>query len=376
MNKTYKILLAAGVGVMLSSASYAITGVGGVACTDSVYGTGGESEYDSCRASDTRNQSGTIVTSADSLAVAAQQTTNLINSRIDAIKNGGNGNVNVANNGFSASTGLAGGENEKYGVWINSSWTVADDDVASTAYHGDVFNVMGGFDYQIRPRTIIGISVGYESVDLDTEFNRNFFSGNTEGSYETDGWLIAPYVAYDLNKYFTASLTGGYGQFDIDSVRYDNAGTRITGATDSDRLFASAVLAGTYPTSNNWRFGGDAGLLWASEDIDGYTESNGTVNADKDIDFAQFALNGRVGYQFRHFEPYVRAGLEYDISKDDVNVASGQTQANDDDFGGVFGAGFRFNINDRVTGGLEATTTEFRDDYEEYTGTANLRIEF
>ena len=57
-------------------------------------------------------------------------------------------------------------------------------------------------------------------------------------------------------------------------------------------------------------------------------------------------------------------------------VAAGQTLS-DDDFGVKFGAGINLiNMGSNVTGGVEAYTVEFRDDYEEYVVNAGLRVKF
>jgi outer membrane autotransporter protein len=123
-------------------------------------------------------------------------------------------------------------------------------------------------------------------------------------------------------------------------------------------------------------------VFYASEDKDAFTEteSSGTTisQASEDADLGQFLVDLKPGYQFSRAQLYGLVGLEYDFTKDEATVGAGQSKASldDEDFGAKFGAGLDLQLTDQVTGGIEAYTVQFRDDYDEVTGTANLRVRF
>lgn len=362
-----------------AQASYSCSG-NGFSNYASSYGS-----YGACDGTDT--QASTVTTSTAVLATAASASAKLVSSRVsDAI--GGAGGVNVAANGFSASTGAsAGGHTGQVGAWVSGSWSNLEDDNTDTAFEGDVFNVMGGVDYRITPKAVVGIAVGYEDLDIDTEYNG--FGGNN-GQLEGDGYTIAPYIGGEIAPDVTANLTVGYSDIEYDTVRFDPlTGNRITGSTDADRYFVNASVAGDHMIDSNWRLRGKTAIFYANEDKDAFTETEAAnaalstaqtqiSQADSDTDFGQISVDAKLGYVFDMVEPYALVGLDFDYAKDEAPVAAGETRGSldDEDFGARFGAGVDFNLGHNVKAGIEGYTVEFRDDYNEYTVTGGLRVEF
>lgn len=348
---------------------------GPYSCTDSTYG----GTYSSCSTNNTANQSSTVATSTTVLRTASTQTSKLVANRIGNALSGGASSFNVASNGFSASTGMsAGNMGGKAGAWISGSWASVEDENVSTSFDGNVFTGVIGADYQVAPKVVLGLSVGWEDVDIDTEYNG--FGGN-DGNLEGDGYTIAPYVGVKLSPTAQADLTVGYSDIEYDTLRFDpNTGNSITGSTDADRYFVNAGVGGSHQLQGNWRVKSRASIFYASEDKDSFveTESTGaTINVDdEETELGQLLLDTRLGYQMGGVEPYALVGLEYDYTKDDGPVAAGQTQSQDDDFGAKFGGGIDLKLGPNVTGGIEAYTVEFRDDYNEYAVTGGLRVQF
>lgn len=352
-------------------------------CSDATYGSGSgtyNSTYSSCSANNTANQASTVSTSVAVLKTAAAQSASLISSRVAAAVGTDSGFAMSANS-FSASTGMAaGGHTSNIAAWVSGSWSDLEDDNTDTKFDGNVYTAMVGADYQIAPATVVGIAIGYEDVDIDTEYNG---FGGVDGSLEGDGYTIAPYIGTDLGHGATATLTIGYSDLEYDTTRYDpNTGNRITGSTDADRYFVDASVNGQHQIDQYWRVRGKASVFYASEDKDGFTEteSNGSTitQDDEDNDFGQISAQAKIGYLYQQFEPYALVGVEYDFTKDEAAVATGQNKASldDEDFGAKFGAGVDFQFSPTVTGGVEAYTVEFRDDYSEYTLTGGLRVKF
>ena len=356
---------------------------GPYSCSDSTYGSGGSysDTYSSCSANNTANSASTISTSTAVLATAATQSAGLVSNRVTAAL-GGTSAFSLAANSFSADTGMAAGDHgHRFGAWVSGTWSEVEDNNSDTAFDGNVYSAMVGADYKISPRTVLGLAIGYEDTDLDTEYNG---FGGVDGSLEGDGYTIAPYVGVKLTEKSSASLTVGYSDLEYDTVRFDpNSGNQITGSTDADRYFIDAAVAGTHNFRENWNLHGKLGVFWASEDKDAFTETEAVTgstisNASNETDFGQVSLDARVGYEFTHVEPYALVGADFDFSKDEAAVAAGQTAASldEEDFGARFGAGLNFQLAPQVTGSFEGYTVEFRDDYEEYTFSGGLRVNF
>jgi hypothetical protein len=350
-------------------------------CTNGTYGVGSTytGSYDTlCTGNNTANQSSTVATSAAVLKTAVSQSARMVSGRVSAALSG-NDSVAVASNGFSASTGMAAGDgSNRTGAWVAGSWSSVEDNNTATEFDGDVYTGFVGIDYKVTPRAVLGISVGYESIDIDTVYNG--FNGQ-DGNLDGDGYTVAPYVGFSLTDNIQASLTAGYSDIDYDTLRYDpNTGNSITGSTDAERYFVNAGIAGSHVYRNNWHFRGSGSVFYANEEKDAFTETESNAAtiavADEDTDFGQVVVDARLGYLFQHVEPYALVGAEFDITKDEGVVAAGQTSSMEDDFGARFGGGLNLRLGPNVVGGIEAYTVEFRDDYEEYTGTASLRVSF
>lgn len=337
------------------------------------------SNFTDCLYNNTGNQSSAAVTANNILRTAAVQTTGIISNRIANALGGGAGGVNVAANSFSASQGISAG-NGMYagGLWVAGGFTDLEDENADTGMDGNVYSGLAGVDFHVSDATIIGLAVGYENVDVDTSFNG---SSTEDGNIEGDGYTVAPYVGFNLGDGASANITVGYSDLSYDMVRFDPiSDERINGSTDAERYFVSAAAGGSHMLDASWRLRGNASVFYANEEQDDYTETyaeSGLTGAQsgEDTDFGQLGVNARLGYVLDGVEPYALAGVEYDFSKDDVEVATTQTSS-DDDFGARFGAGLDLNLGSGVTGGIEAYTVEFREDYNEYNVTGGLRINF
>lgn len=362
------------------SSIYSCTGTygGGVytGATGQTYTNG--TNTTSCLYNNTANQSSAAVTATAILKTATAQTAGLVANRISNALSGGD-TFNVAANGFAASKGISAG-NGMYagGVWVAGSFTDLEDENVATAADGNVYSGLAGVDFHVSDNAVVGISVGYENTDIDTTFNG---SATEDGSIEGDGYTIAPYVGFNLGNGANASLTAGYSDLSYDLVRFDPlSDERITGSTDAERYFVSAAAGGSHMLDAAWRLRGNASVFYANEQQDDYTETSAsgvaTSQAGEDTDFGQLGVNAKLGYVFEGFEPYALAGIEYDFSKDDVEVASTQTANDDEDFGARFGGGLDLHLSPNVTGGVEAYTVEFRDDYNEYNVTGGLRVNF
>ena len=374
MNNTLKMAAFDAVGAVVFAASpKSAEAAGPYSCTTEYSGS-----YSSCSTNNTANQSSTVATATTVLRSASTQTAGLVSGRVSSALSGTTGNVNLASNGFSASTGMSAGNMDgKLGLWASGSWSDVEDDNTATAFEGDIMTGLAGVDYEVAPGVVLGLAAGYEDVDIDTTYNG---FGANKGEIDGEGWTVAPYLGVSFSDRVKMDLTAGYSDVEYDTVRFDpNTGNRITGSTDADRYFVSAGLSSTYDLQNNWSITTRGSAFYAYEDKDAFTETEAggaTINqASVDNELGQLLLDTRFAYEYQMVQPYILVGLEYDFVKDDTPVAAGQS-VSDDDFGAKLGAGINLINMGNVTAGIEAYTVEFREDYNEYTVNGGLRIKF
>ncbi len=256
---------------------------------------------------------------------------------------------------------------ENVGVWLNYTFSDLENDFSRTVFDADRHNVMAGVDISPWKDTIVGVALGYEIVDTDTTFNG--------GNLETDGYSIVPYMGMLLSDTWSVDANFGYSSLENEQFRIaPGTGARVTSSPDTDRWFVSGNLNGVQYRSN-WILGTRLGLLWAENTTDGFTESNGTLIAERETSFAQWRIGGNIAYQFHSFEPYIDATYEREIFVDDVILTPGLQPANDhDDI--LFTTGVRFFSDNGMSGNILYSTVFLREDYEEDTFSATFRMDF
>lgn len=342
--------------------------------------------YNNLCGSYTSNQNSAVATATAVIATAASQASTLVSNRISNALSG-TGGVHMAANGFSASTGMSGGNmGGKVGAWVSGSYSDVSDDNTDTRFDGTVYTAMVGVDYRVAPKVVIGVAGGYEDVDVDTQYNQSVLNGE-DGNVSSDGYTVAPYIGVQLSQNASADLTVGYSDIDYDTLRFDPlTGDRLTGSTEAERYFVNAGVQGNHIFHRAWNLRGRLGVFYVSEDKDAFTEITNNASetganvaqGSETVELGQVNADARLGYLFDMVEPYALVGLDFDFTKDEAAVGAGQTKASFDseDFGARFGGGLNLRLGSNVTGGIEAYTVEFRDDYEEVTATAGLRVNF
>ena len=263
----------------------------------------------------------------------------------------------------------AGDSNYLYGAWGSYSYTDFENDFASTAFDGQRHGGLIGLDVSPWDGVLLGVAVGYEDSDIDTDFNL--------GNQETDGFTIAPYLGALINDTWSVSASFGYSSLDTDQFRTLGT-TTFTSSPDSDRWFAMFNLNGL-TTYDNWIIGGQIGVLWARNELDAYTETSSlgatTRVAEMDTKLAQWNIGADVAYSYGEFEPFARVMYENDFSQTEIGVIGGpQPSFDDDDV--MLGFGLRYFGANNLTGNLEFNTRLDRDDYDEYDISATIRYDW
>ena len=273
------------------------------------FGTyGGSGTYggytQTCTPVDTTANSSSMIIAPIVMRAAVSQTADIISNRLARY---------AASSGVAQRASFGGGEQHtlldkgdalttvgKWSIWSTIARKRLSDDFLLTRSDGFIDTFAVGGDYRISTDIISGISVLYESSDIDTAFN--------QGSYRSRGVSLAPYGLLRLNERVSIDAALGYGQFGIKTKR--NFGL-ASGSTDSDRWLGLINLNYNYPVQQ-WRLGAKAGYLYSIEKQDSFTESDGTTYTGQDIYLGQFRVGGRIGYQFKIVQPYIRVRYEHD----------------------------------------------------------------
>ncbi len=259
-------------------------------------------------------------------------------------------------------------------LWLNSTFTSFDNDFSRTKYDGGMQMLLVGFDYTLADRYIFGVAVSYEASDIDTAFNT--------GNQETDGFSINPYFAYLISDTWSVDLSIGFGDFDTDQYRSVGAidpgppvgivADTVDSNFSSDRDFVASNL--TYSTPRgNWYLTGWLGFLLANKDQDSYTESDSTEIKGDDLDTERWSLGGEAAYGQDASETYVSLIYEKDNDRNEIEFATGEQPANDDD-SMLLSIGWRYYGGDLVAN-IEFSSRQGADDLTENTISSTLRID-
>ena len=287
------------------------------------------------------------------------------------IVDAGSANQLVAiSNGFRLQGQSAGDNFFEYpwGMWASYQRSDFEDDFAARAFDGDRDLVMFGADVSPWENSVFGVALGYENNEIDTTFNA--------GSVDIDGITVAPYMGFLLNdplgteRYdVVVDFTIGYSDLDIDQVR-TAGGARITASTESDRVFFASNVS-VSRRFNDLYLTGLAGLLVARDEVDGYTESDGTVVGENEVDLGQLRIGADAAYSWGSFEPFASAIFSHDYERQKI----GGGHPNDSNEVQL-GFGLRYFSEHGFTGSVEYRTSLAREDYDEDSLTFTVRGEF
>ncbi len=197
-------------------------------------------------------------------------------------------------------------------------------DVDRPLAKNDEFHVMGGLDYRLSPKSLIGGFGGYSRTDAD-------LSGPG---------IVAP---SRLNSWFA----GGYGTVGVGPFYIDAFGSYTDLRWDLSRGYAFGGVSGvsTARTKGNvWTAGGSTGLSFSAGNfeiepyaalryakikIDGFSETGSTaaLNVGRiDAESLRLNLGGRVGTKFNAgsvvVRPQLRGGWYKEFELDDPRTIS------------------------------------------------------
>jgi hypothetical protein len=175
-------------------------------------------------------------------------------------------------------------------AWVNGAETKIGSQALASMFSGKVTNAIGGIDYTVSQEIVAGVSFGHDRVSLD--FN---FAGPNSGLVST-GWMIAPYVGYQINETLSADAALGYASGDVD--------TRTSTGPLPSETYSRNFLALNL-TSTHWM---DDIQFLAKVNYISANEKVGTTNK-----MEQLRLGGQVGYWMDGIMPYASVTYVRDI---------------------------------------------------------------
>jgi outer membrane autotransporter protein len=299
--------------------------------------------------------------------------------RLNQIGGGGGGVTGGGgfNGGTAMTTHLTGPESGRSGavtlkdtaLWGNVGYTSLSNDNTLTSYDGQAITTMVGIDTRPWDPLTVGVAFGYERVELDTAFN--------QGTQNWNGYSATPYMVFRFLRDYSIDVAASYSRLNTDVTRLNGT---AQGTFDSDRYLGLANLNGNWSVGN-WRLGATVGYLYLHQIDDAYTETGSAAGgrvSGHATTIGQGRAGLRLGYNFGMVEPYVKGRVEHEFITPGTQVvdpAAGAIVASDNT-GYVLGIGALFNFTDRLSGGLEATTTQGRENQDIWGVSGTIRFRF
>lgn len=234
----------------------------------------------------------------------------------------------------------AGSQTSGLNVWANveqsdSRFSYTAPNANRTRGESDVQTAVIGADYALSSNTVVGMSAAF---DNSNGWGRN--GSDSKNKNDTDGFLIAPYLGYQISAEWAADFSIGVGRGHFSAT----GGVK----TEADRWFAASNL--NYSRwVGNWQLAGRASYMHGVEDYDNVIV-NGVRLAGTDVKnkVDQVRIGAQAGYWMNGFMPY--AGLSY------TSNVQRRNEAGDDPLGRdafVVALGLNFiSLASKVTGGV------------------------
>lgn len=259
-------------------------------------------------------------------------------------------------------------------LWLGTTATNFENNFSRTEFDGNSNLLVAGFDYTRADKYIFGISLSIEETKMNTDFNL--------GNQDISGYNVNPYFAYLISDSWSLDVGLGIGRFDTDQTRIvadvNPAPPPLVTADivdskfSTDRDFVATNLTYAVPRGN-WYLTGWLGWLKATQDQEGFTESDGTVVDSADLDFERWSLGGEAAYSHRSYETYLSLIYELDTEDNQVEFATG-AQPSDDDDSYLVGIGWRYFGSDLVAN-IELSSRQGADDLAETSVSTTLRLQ-
>ncbi|HEY7642523.1 MAG TPA: autotransporter domain-containing protein [Steroidobacteraceae bacterium] len=163
---------------------------------------------------------------------------------------------------------------DKWGLWARGNFSFGEKDASATspAFDADQWAFVGGLDYRLSDKAVIGGALSYGSSSVD-------FKGD-DGALDTDSFSVSLYAsAYAAkNFYFDGIVNVANSSYDANrNITYvDGTGLVTADATgDTDGMTLSGGLSMGYDfLAGGLTISPNVGFFYIDTTIDGFTEKN------------------------------------------------------------------------------------------------------
>jgi len=228
-------------------------------------------------------------------------------------------------------------------------------------------NVVIGADYQLKPDLALGLSGAFDN-GRGSSASYTLAAPDAAKSVSTNGYGIAPYLGWQINKNLALDASIGWG----------NGESTASGniKTDSRRFFYGANL--TYSNwYGNWQVSGKGGYLFGQEKA-GDSVVAGVSKAGTKItnEVGQFRIGGQAAYWMNGVMPYL--GLAYAVDNRSSTASAAQQDATAMGKSALvwsLGANF-ISLKDAMTGGIGFEQETGRSRSKNNKLMANINVRF
>jgi outer membrane autotransporter protein len=162
---------------------------------------------------------------------------------------------------------------DKWGMWARGNYSFGDKDASasSPSFDADQWSLVGGVDYRLSDKSVLGIALSYGSSSVE-------FAAD-EGGLDTDSWSFSLYgSAYAAkNFYFDGIVNVANASYAADrNITYVD-GTGLVSADaqgDTDGMTLSGGLSGGYDfLAGGLTIASNLGFFYIDTTIDSFTEA-------------------------------------------------------------------------------------------------------
>jgi len=229
---------------------------------------------------------------------------------------------------------------------------------------GDVGTLTAGLDYRASDNVLLGVALAGDR----SRMNLNYVSA---GRLSGDGYTIAPYVAFALNRSWTIDASVGYGRSD-----YDVSGGGVSGSFLGTRTFGNvAVNFRQQVSGSRWQVSGRGALMTVSSRTGSFTASNSVLIDNATSDLTQLRLGGQLAYAAGQVSPFVGLTYVYDVRRPGSLTVGGQTASGDRD-AWIPAIGLRFTGSGSIYGGLQMSSERGRSEFKNDQVLFNMGVRF
>ncbi len=241
-----------------------------------------------------------------------------------------------------------------------------DDDIM--AYEHGHYGVNIGYEWDAQQRRV-GLMAGFAGSDVESDI--------TSFETEANSFFVGGYGHFNLGSVnLTASLIGGYSDYDNKRYVYDNINGLETASADFDGIFLSpsVTLSAGYLLKDDYELRPSFSLAYNVAWMDSYTES-GTTRSNLTIDDTKAqTLSSRLQLAFakqpnQQSEVEVRAGILSRYTDNDniqANLAgngfSFASVGDDNKIGGYVGFNYRIATKDNLSLVADAEASISKDE--------------